>query len=269
MGEKALVVFQDRKIRRMWYDNEWYYSVVDIVEVLTESPTPRQYWGKIKDREFIGIQLSPIWVRLKLIAEDGKLRETDCANAKSIFRIIQSIPSPKAEPFKLWLAQLGQERIEEIQHPELAIERARRYYESKGYPPKWIAERIPSILIRQELTQEWKERGISEKQEFAILTDEIAKAAFGKSVNEYKEFKRLRKQNLRDNMGDLELIFTILSEKAAVEITKAKDNHGFDECKSSAKRGGEIAKNARKELERETGRAISERNMITGKKKFR
>ncbi|MFA6330078.1 MAG: Bro-N domain-containing protein [Candidatus Micrarchaeia archaeon] len=159
--DNALVVFQDKKIRRTWHDNEWYYSVVDIVEVLTDSPTPRKYWGKIKDREFVSIQVSPIWGRLKLPAEDGRLRFTDCVNTKNAFRLIQSIPSRKAEPFKQWLAQLAQERVEEIQNPELAQDRVKRYYELKGYPKAWIDKRLRGIAVRQELTDEWKGRGVA------------------------------------------------------------------------------------------------------------
>ncbi len=173
--EKAMVVFEGKNIRRIWHNEQWYFSVVDVINVLTDSPTPRQYWGKVKDREFIALELSPIWVQLKLLAEDGKLRETDCANTESLFRIIQSIPSKKAEPFKLWLAQVGYERVQEIQNPELAQNRAKEYYELKGYPKDWIDKRIRGIAIRQELTDEWKNRGVQEKREYAILTNETQK----------------------------------------------------------------------------------------------
>ena len=173
--DKALVVFQDKKIRRLWYNNEWFYSVIDIVEVLTDSPTPRQYWGKVKDREFIALELSPIWVQLKLLAEDGKLRFTDCVNTKNAFRLIQSIPSKKAEPFKQWLAQLAQDRIEEIENPELAQNRVKEYYELKGYPKDWIDKRLRGIGIRQELTDEWKDRNVTKETDFAILTNETHK----------------------------------------------------------------------------------------------
>ncbi len=169
--DKALVVFQDVKIRRIWHDNEWYFSVVDVVEALTESPTPRQYWSKIKDREFISVELSPIWVQLKLIAEDDKSRETDCANTKNMFRIIQSIPSPKAEPFKQWLAQVGYERVQEIEDPEIAQKRMRELYKAKGYSDEWIEKRVRGIAVRQELTNEWKNRGVEENKEYAILTN--------------------------------------------------------------------------------------------------
>jgi len=264
--QNALVVFQNKKIRRLWHNKEWYYSVVDIIEVLTDSPTPRQYWGKVKDREFIQLELSPIWVQLKLLSKDGKYYATDCANTKSMFRIIQSIPSKKVEPFKMWFAQLGQERIEEIENPELAQDRVKNYYELKGYPKEWIDKRLRGIAIRQELTDEWKARNVKEGKEFAILTNEITKATFGKTVGEYKQFKELNvpTQNLRDHMNDWELIFTMLGEKASSDITRTRDARGFDECKFSAKRGGQIAQNAREELEQETGeKVVSKENYLS------
>ncbi|MFQ5474976.1 MAG: Bro-N domain-containing protein [Candidatus Nanoarchaeia archaeon] len=195
MDKNKLVVFQDNKIRRIWHDDEWYFSVVDVVAVLTDSPTPRQYWGKVKDREFTAFELSPIWVQLKLPSSDRKSYATDCANTESLFRIIQSIPSKKAEPFKQWLAQVGYERIEEIENPELGQNRIKEYYELKGYPKEWIDKRIRGIAIRQELTGEWKNRELKTEKEFAILTNEISKATFGKTVGEYKEFKQLQKKN--------------------------------------------------------------------------
>ena len=268
--DKALVVFQDKKIRRIWHEEQWFFSVVDVVEVLTDSPTPRQYWGKVKDREFIALELSPIWVQLKLISADGKCYETDCANTENLFRIIQSIPSPKAEPFKLWLAQVGYERIQEIENPELAQDRVKKYYELKGYPKDWIDKRLRGIAIRQDLTDEWKNRGVEEDKEFAILTNEITKATFGKNVEEYKKFKGLERknQNLRDHMTDWELIFTMLGEKATTDIAISRDAQGFEENKQSAQKGGQIASNARKELESETGKSIvSETNFLNLDKK--
>lgn len=264
--ETALVVFQDKKIRRIWNDHKWFYSVVDMIEVLTESPTPRQYWSKVKNREFIKLELSPIWVPLKLPAEDGKVRFTDCVNTKNAFRLIQSIPSKKAEPFKQWLAQLAQERIEEIENPELAQNRVKEYYELKGFPKEWIDKRLRGIAIRQELTDEWKGRGITEEIDFAILTNEISKATFGMTVQEYKNFKGLKKknQNLRDHMGDWELIFNMLGEKATVDITRTRNAKGFDENKQSARRGGRIAFNARKELEEETGESVVSKDNFLG-----
>jgi len=186
-----LIIFQSKEIRRVWEDDEWYYSVVDIISVLTDSPTPRQYWGKVKDREFTKLQLSPIWVQLKLPAKDGKNYKTDCVNTKGAFHLIQSIPSKKAEPFKQWLAQVGHERIQEIEDPELAQERMKSLYEQKGYSKDWIDKRLRGIAIRQNLTDEWKERGIKEHKDFAILTAEISKATFGMTPSQYKEHKNL------------------------------------------------------------------------------
>ncbi len=267
--EDALIVFQGKEIRRLWHNDEWWFSVVDVISVLTESPTPRQYWGKVKDREFVQLELSPIWVQLKLPASDGKSYATDCANTKNLFRIIQSIPSKKAEPFKQWLAQVGYERIEEIENPEIGQNRIKEYYELKGYPKDWIDKRLRGIAVRQELTDEWKNREVKSEQEFAILTNEISKATFGKTIGEYKEFKQLQKknQNLRDHMTDLELIFTMLGEKSTTELTKETDSQGFDECKESANKGGNIAKRAREDLEENLGRSIiSEENLLPKQK---
>ena len=211
---------------------------------------------------------------MKLLAEDGKLRETDCANTKSLFRIIQSIPSKKAEPFKLWLAKVGYERVQEIENPELAQNRVKEYYELKGYPKVWIDKRIRGIAIRQELTDEWKSRGVQEEKDFAILTNEITKATFGKTVSEYKEFKGLNKQNqnLRDHMTDWELIFTMFGEKATTDITRTRDAQSFNENKQAAKRGGQIAQNARRELEQETKEPVVSKedylHLIEKKKKL-
>ena len=254
----SLIVFQGKDIRRIWHNDEWFFSVVDIIQALTDSPTPRQYWGKVKDREFVELELSPIWIQLKLPAADGKNYETDCANTKNMFRIIQSIPSKKAEPFKLWLAKVGYERIQEIENPELAQDRVKEYYELKGYPKDWIDKRLRGIAIRQDLTEEWQNRGAEGEKDFAILTNEISKATFGKTVGEYKEFKKLKhsNQNLRDHMTDWELILTIVGEKATTDITVAKDAQGFPELKHTAKEGGDIAKNTRKELEKKIGKSI-------------
>jgi DNA-damage-inducible protein D len=253
--QKGLIVFQDRKIRRLWHDNQWFYSVVDIVAVLSESDNPTTYWRVLKHRE---PQLVTICNGLRMPAEDGKMRYTDCVNTKNAFRLIQSIPSKKAEPFKMWFAQVANERIEEIENPELAQDRVKEYYELKGYPKDWIEKRLRGIAIRQELTDEWKDRGVRKEKNFAILTNEISKATFGKTVGEYKQFKGLKRpnQNLRDHMTDWELIFTMVGEKASSDITRTRDAKGFQECKSSAKRGGQIAQNARKELEQETGEKV-------------
>tara|TARA_Y100000310_G_C20689203_1_gene821109 strand:- start:972 stop:1799 length:828 start_codon:yes stop_codon:yes gene_type:complete len=253
-----LAVFQGGDIRRKLYKGEWYFSVVDVIHVLTDSPTPRQYWGKVKSREFKQIELSPIWVQLKLQSKDGKSYSTDCANTKAIFRIIQSIPSKKAEPFKKWLAKVGYERVQEIENPEIGQNRVKKYYELKGYPKDWIDKRIRGIAIRQELTDEWKNREVQEEKEFAILTNEISKATFDKNVKEYKKFKRLKgkNQNLRDHMNDWELILTMIGEKATTDITTSRNSKGFKQCKASAISGGSIAKNTRKEIEQKTGKKI-------------
>lgn len=258
MEQNKIVVFESKKIRRIWYNEEWYFSVVDVVEALTDSPTPRQYWGKLKKREFIDLQLSPIWVQLKLESADGKKYATDCANTKGMFRIIQSIPSPKAEPFKQWLAQVGYDRVQEIENPELAQERIKELYELKGYPKDWIDKRLRGIAIRQNLTDEWKERGIERERDYAILTAEISKATFGITPTEYKGLKGLTKknQNLRDHMTDLELIFTMLGEKVTTEISKKEKPETFDKSKKVAKRGGRVAGTARKETEKELGRSV-------------
>jgi len=262
-----IIVFQDNKIRRIWYNEEWYFSVIDVIQVLTDSNNPRNYWSMLKKRGLdIGIELSTNCVQLKLFSSDGKLYFTDCANTKSLFRIIQSIPSKNAEPFKLWLAQVGYERIEEIEDPELGQNRIKEYYELKGYPKSWIDKRLRGIAVRQELTDEWKNRDIKSEKEFAILTNEISKATFGKTIGEYKEFKSLQKknQNLRDHMTDFELIFTMLGEKTTTEITKKRDSQGFEECKESAKDGGEATKEARENIEKRIDKSIiSEENYLS------
>ncbi len=256
--EKGLVVFQDKSIRRTWHKEEWWFSVVDVVGALSDSQDPRNYWKVLKHRllEEGANEAVTNCNQLKLPAEDGKLRETDCGNTEILFRIIQSIPSPKAEPFKLWLAKTGYERVQEINNPEMAQDRVKSYYEQKGYPKDWIEKRLRGITIRQELTDEWKTRQVTQEKDFAILTNEISKATFGKTVEEYKQFKSLDKQNLRDHMTDWELILTMIGEKATTDITVAKDAEGFDECKDAAQEGGEVAKNTRTELEKKTGKSL-------------
>ena len=253
-----MAVFEGKQIRKTIHEGEWWFAIVDVVEVLTESPTPRQYWGKVKKREFTNLQLSPVWVQLKLEASDGKKYATDCANTKGIFRIIQSIPSPKAEPFKQWLAQVGYERIQEIENPEHAQERMKHLYEQKGYPKDWIDKRLRGIAIRQNLTDEWHERGISTERDFSILTAEIAKATFGITPSEHKDMKGLtrKNENLRDHMTDLELIFTMLGERVTTEISQTEKPDTFEKNKKVAKRGGNVAGTARKETEKELGRSI-------------
>lgn len=266
--DDKLIVFQDEKIRRKWHDEEWYFSVIDVVQVLTNSNNPRNYWSMLKKRELKeGIELSTNCVQLKMTSSDGKSYLTDCANTKSLFRIVQSIPSKKVEPFKLWLAQVGYERVEEIEDPELGQDRIKEYYELKGYPKEWIDKRLRGIAVRQELTEEWKDREIKTEKEFAILTNEISKATFGKNVGEYKEFKQLQNQNLRDHMTDLELIFTMLGEASTTAITREEDSQGINECKDSANKGGNIAKRAREDLEKNIGKSvISQQNYLPEKK---
>ena len=258
MADSKIVVFQDKQIRRVWVDDDWYFSIVDIVGVLTGSPEPRKYWNKVKTREFTDLQLSPIWRQLKLPAADGKQYRTDCATTQAMFRIIQSIPSPKAEPFKQWLAQVGYERVQEIENPELAQERMKAVYEAKGYPKDWIDKRLRGIAIRQNLTDEWKERGIREERDFAILTAEIARATFGVTPSEHRAIKGLTKkgQNLRDHMTDLELIFTMLGERVTTEISQQEKPDTFAESKQVARRGGNVAGVARRETERELGHSV-------------
>jgi len=269
VGTNKLVVFEDKKIRRIWHNNEWFFSVIDVVQVLTDSNNSRNYWSMLKKREFdAGIELSTNCVQLKLESSDSKFYLTDCANTKSLFRIIQSIPSRKAEPFKQWLAQVGYERIEEIENPELGQDRIKEYYELKGYPREWIDKRLRGIAIRQELTDEWKNREIKSEKEFAILTNEISKATFGKTVADYKKFKMLQKknQNLRDHMTDLELIFTMLGEASTTAITREEDSYGLSECKKSAHKGGNIAKRAREDLEHNLGKSIISQSNFLSKK---
>ncbi len=255
-------LFEEKKVRSIWDENEqqWYFSVIDVVEVLTESVNPRDYWFKMKKRVHSedGLELSTICRQFKMTAQDGKMRETDCANVKSLLRIIQSIPSPKAEPFKQWLAQVGYERMQEIENPELAQKRMKEIYEKKGYPKDWIDKRLRGIAIRQNLTDEWKERGITKEKDYAILTAEISKATFGLTPSEYKNVKGLTKknQNLRDHMTDLELIFTMLGERVTTEISQQEKPEDFEGNKDVARRGGNVAGVARKETEKELGHSV-------------
>lgn len=256
-----IALFKGKEIRKIIYHNEWWFSVIDVVAVLTDSVNPRDYWFKMKIRvkSEDEIELSTICRQLKLQAPDGKMRETDCANTEGIFRIIQSIPSPKAEPFKRWLAKVGYERVQEIEDPELAMKRTRAIYKAKGYDDAWIEKRMRGINVRQTLTEEWKNRGVKEKIEYAILTAEISKAAFGMTPGQYKKFKNLKRENLRDHMDDLELIFSMLGEASTTEITKNKNAQGFDESKVAAKLGGDVAGKARKDLEKKSGKKVSTR----------
>ena len=253
-------MFEDRSIRRIWHNDEWHFSVVDVVSVLTESPNPRRYWSDLKIQlKNEGVELYGFIVQLKVVSGDGKKYLTDCSNTKSMFRIIQSVPSKKAEPFKQWLAKVGYERVQEIQNPELAQKRMKEIYQAKGYSDDWIEKRVRGIAIRDELTDEWKKRGVQEERDFAILTAEISKATFGMTPNEYKKFKGLQQENLRDHMNDLELIFTMLGERVSTEITRKEDAQEYPHVEDAAKRGGRVAGNARKETEKELGGPVTSR----------
>jgi len=264
--EKALSIFEGKKIRKVWHNEEWWFSVVDMVEALTDSVDAKDYWYRLKQREQESseIELSTFCRQLKLPASDGKYYATDCTNTEGAFRIVQSIPSKKAEPFKLWLAKVGYERVQEIQDPELAQKRMKELYKAKGYSEDWIEKRVRGIAIRDELTDEWKKRGVETEREYAILTAEISKATFGMTPSEYKEFKGLKRENLRDHMNDLELIFAMLGERVSTEITRKEDAQGYPEVEDAAKRGGRVAGNARKETEQELDRPItSEENYLS------
>jgi hypothetical protein len=267
--KNQIALFRGKKIRKAIFNKEWYFSVVDVIEVLTDSPTPRQYWGKVKQREFIDLQLSPIWVQLKLEASDGKKYETDCANTEDIFRIIQSTPSPKAEPFKRWLAKVGYERMQEIENPELATKRTRLLYKLKGYPEDWIEKRMRGIAICEELTDEWQKRGAENDKDYEILTAEISQAAFGLKPNEYKKLKGLKRENLRDHMDDFELILTMLGERTTTEIHRTNDTKGVPLLKEDARVSGQIAGSARKQIERKIGRSIVSKNNFLKNKEFK
>ncbi|MEK7086150.1 MAG: Bro-N domain-containing protein [Patescibacteria group bacterium] len=263
-NETRIALFQNKEIRKTIYQNEWWFSVYDVVDVLTESKNPREYFNKILQRdEELKSTYGQFVHRLPLVAEDGKIRDQICANTEGIFRIIQSIPSPKAEPFKRWLAKVGYERVQEIENPELGAKRTRALYKAKGYSDDWIEKRMHGIEIREGLTEEWQEREIKEGRDFSILTAEISKATFDMTPNQYKKHKNLKRENLRDHMTSLELIFNMLGEKVTTEISKQEKPETFDKNKQVAKRGGNIAGNARKETEKELGRTIiSNKNYI-------
>ena len=252
-----IAIFKGREIRRTLHNNEWWFSVVDVCGVLAESADAGAYWRKLKQRLIAeGSEVVTFCHDLKLEASDGKKYETDCANAEGIFRIVQSIPSPKAEPFKRWLAKVGYERIQEIENPELATKRTRLLYKLKGYSDDWIEKRMRGITIREELTDEWKNRGAAQDRDYEILTAEISKATFGVTPEEYKKLKGLRRENLRDHMNDFELIFTMLGERSTTEIHRTEDSQGVNKLKSDADAGGNIAGDARKALEKRLKRTI-------------
>ena len=258
--DNEIKLFEGKQVRFAW-DNEkeeWYFSVVDVVAVLTDSKNPRDYWYRVKKRmsEEEKSELSTFCRQLKLTSSDGKKYETDAADMRGILRIIQSIPSPKAEPFKMWLATVGKERIDEVIDPEQAIDRALATYLKKGYSREWINQRLQSIQVRKELTDAWQDHGVKAGKEYAILTDEVSKAWSGMTTRAYKDFKGLKKENLRDNMTTLEIVLNMLAEATTTELTKTNNPQGLAENKQVAKRGGSIAGNARKEIEKETGKSV-------------
>ena len=269
-SQGKIIVFGAKQIRRMFMDGEWFFSVVDVIAALTDSDAPSKYWTAMKRREekTTGFQFSTICRQLKLTSADGKSYKTDAVNTEAAFRIIQSIPSPKAEPFKRWLAQVGYERVQEIENPELAQQRMRQLFKDKGYPDDWVEKRVRGIAVRDELTGEWQKRGIADQKDFAILTSEISKAAFGVTPSDYKKLKGLKRENLRDHMTDLELIFTMLGEAATTEIARNKDAQGFKSNQLAARDGGTVAGDARRQLEAKSGRKVITRdNYLTDKPK--
>ena len=273
MNENKLALFEEKEIRKVWYDDDWYFSVIDVIYALTDSLDPKDYWYKLKIRvnDESKIELSTICRQLKLIAKDGKNRMTDCANTAGILRIIQSIPSPKAEPFKLWLAQVGSERLEEIVDPEKAIVRAKTTYIKKGYDDGWIAQRLKNIDSRKELTDNWKYRGAKTSRDYAILTDEIYKNTFNLSTKQYKELKGIEntKRNLRDNMNKLELAITNLAEVTANEMHDINNSIGVENLKTDVIKSGKIAGETREKIEKEIGKKIATKENykdITSKK---
>ncbi|MDP3014851.1 MAG: Bro-N domain-containing protein [bacterium] len=262
-----IAIFKGKTIRRTLFQKEWWFSVTDVCGVLTDSSDSGAYWRKLKQRLIEeGSEVVTFCHGLKLLAPDGKMRETDCANTEGMFRIIQSIPSPKVEPLKRWLAKVGYERIQEIENPELATKRTKLLYKLKGYPEDWIEKRMRGIAIREELTDEWKKRGAETDRDYEILTAEISQATFGIKPNEYKKFKGLRRENLRDHMDDFELILTMLGERTTTEIHRTKDSKGVPRLKDDARLGGEVAGTARKQIERRIGRPIvSKSNFLKNK----
>lgn len=265
-----IAVFQGNKIRSVLYKNERWFSIIDIVEALTGSSIPKRYWSDLK-KKLISEGYNEVYdkiVRLKLPSSDGKMRETDCANTETTFRIIQSIPSPKVEPLKRWLARVGKERIDEIENPELAMERMKQLYEKKGYPKDWIDKRMRGIAVRHDLTDEWDNRGAQTELEYAILTNEIMRGAFNLKVADYKKVKGLVRENLRDHMNDLELILTMLAEATTTKIHRDRNTQGFPDLRKDAKDGGAVAGRTRKDIQKQTGRSVvSSENYLPGPRK--
>lgn len=263
--DKALVVFEGKKIRRTWFNDEWWFVLEDIVSVLTDSKDAKQYISKMRARDE---ELSEGWVQFVhtlSVPTSGGPQPMNCANTQSLFRVIQSIPSPKAEPFKLWLAQVGYERVQEIQDPELAQKRMKEIYKAKGYSNEWIEKRVRGIVIRDELTDEWKKRGLQAEKGFAILTSEISKATFDMTPSEYKKFKGLEKENLRDHMDDIELILTMLGEATTTRFTRERDSKEFQKLKKDARDGGDVAGSTRKDIEQKLGKSVITSDNFLGK----
>ena len=256
--DTKLAVFEGRQIRKAFHEGEWWFSIIDVVEVLVGGDRPRKYWNDLKKKLTAEgySEVSEKIGQLKIAAPDGKQRFTDCANTETLFRIIQSIPSPKVEPLKRWLARVGKERIDEIENPELAMGRMQELYEKKGYPKEWIDKRLRGIAVRQDLTDEWKDRGAATRLEFAILTNEIMQGAFGLKVDEYKQIKDLERENLRDHMTDIELILTMLAEATTTELHRDWDSQGMAPLKKDAQAGGAVAGRTRKDIEAQTGKPV-------------
>ena len=274
MKETSIKLFEQKQVRSLWNEDEekWYFSITDVIGILTESVDQLAYWRKFKQRlKAEGNETVTNCHALKMLANDGKMRLTDVADTEQLFRLIQSVPSPKAEPFKLWIAKVARERIDEIEDPEIGIDRLMETYLKKGYSKEWINQRLKSIEVRKELTDEWDNRGVKKGQEYAILTDEITKAWSGFSVKEYKKHKALKKENLRDNMTNLELVLNMLAEATTTEISKEKKPKTFDQNKKIARQGGTIAGNTRKEIEEKTGKKVissaSAKKLLIDKKK--
>ncbi len=267
--QNKLAFFEGKEIRKIWHNDQWFFSIVDVIEILTDSPIPRTYWSKLKAKIKKESELNPIWVQLKMLSSDGKSYKTDSANTEGVLRIVMSVPSPKAEPLKQWMAQVSTERIEETENPELGFERLREIYKAKGYSDEWIERRMQSIETRKQLTEEWKKRGVKEGQEYSILTATVAKGTFGLTPSEHKELKGLAKpsENLRDHMTPLELIFTALSEEITRSMAVKEDAQGFNENHDVAIDGGKMAGKFRKETEAKGIEVVSKQNYLKSDKK--
>ncbi|OGQ98408.1 MAG: phage antirepressor protein [Deltaproteobacteria bacterium RIFOXYD12_FULL_55_16] len=253
-----VALFEGKRIRKVLYGGEWWFSLIDIIEALTESSIPKRYWSDLK-KKLAGEGATETYekiVRLKMPAPDGKMRLTDCADTETMFRVIQSIPSPKVEPLKRWLARVGKERIDEIENPELSMERMQLLYEKKGYPKEWIDKRMRGIAVRQDLTGEWQNRGARTSLEYAILTNEIMQGAFALQVDEYKQVKGLERENLRDHMTDIEMILTMLAEATTTKLHRDRDSHGFEPLQKDAREGGNVAGRTRRDIEKRSGKAV-------------